>query len=104
MIENIIKDIEEQISDFERFGKDMDYASWGYDDGVLLSGNAATKIIEHIKQLEADAARYKYLRDRDLDAIAKGGLFAWMTPDNVVVNGDDLDVEIDKITHAFKAE
>lgn len=43
-----------------------------------------------------DAARYNYLRDRDLDTITKGGVFAGMTPKNVILNGVDLDDAIDK--------
>lgn len=43
-----------------------------------------------------DAARYNYLRDRDLDTIANGGIFAGMTPKNVILNGVDLDDAIDK--------
>ena len=41
------------------------------------------------------AMRYAYLRSRDLNAIHDGGVFAGMTPSNVVLNGDDLDAEID---------
>ena len=41
------------------------------------------------------AKRYAYLRERHLDAIKAGGVFAGMTPDNVVLNGDDLDAAID---------
>ena len=48
-----------------------------------------------IEELERDAARYRYLRDRDLDTIDKGGVFAGRTPQNVVLNGDDLDAAID---------
>lgn len=44
-----------------------------------------------------DAKRYQYLRSRDLDTINSGGIFAGITPDNVVVNGDDLDEAIDKV-------
>ena len=43
-----------------------------------------------------DAARYRWLRKRDLDAITKGGVFAGQTPQNIVLNGIDLDIEIDK--------
>lgn len=43
-----------------------------------------------------DAARYRFLRERDLDAISAGGVFAGMTPKNVVLNGDDLDAAIDR--------
>jgi len=42
-----------------------------------------------------DAARYRWLRARDLETIHGGGVFAGMTPKNVVLNGDDLDREID---------
>jgi hypothetical protein len=45
--------------------------------------------------LELDAERYRWLRSRDLDAIVEGGIFAGMVPQNVVLNGEDLDREID---------
>lgn len=44
---------------------------------------------------ELDAARYRWLRTRNLDAISAGGVFAGKTPENVVLNGDDLDAAID---------
>jgi len=53
------------------------------------------------------ANRYAYLRSRDLDAIKDGGVFAGMTPENMVLNGADLDAEIDaaiaKATDASQA-
>lgn len=48
-----------------------------------------------IDELRPDAERYQYLRERDLDTIRQGGVFAGRTPDNVVLNGDDLDAAID---------
>ena len=39
--------------------------------------------------------RYAYLRSRNLDAIELGGIFAGQTPDNLVLNGADLDAAID---------
>lgn len=48
-----------------------------------------------IMELERDARRYRYLRERDLDTIHRGGVFAGRIPQNVVVNGDDLDAAID---------
>lgn len=45
--------------------------------------------------LARDAARYRWLRERDLDTIDKGGVFAGSTPDNVVLNGEDLDRAVD---------
>lgn len=51
-------------------------------------------------QLLDDAKRYRWLRSRELDAITQGGVFAGMTPDNVVLNGEDLDRVIDMSIHA----
>jgi len=48
-----------------------------------------------VDELRAKAERYDYLRDRDLGAIQAGGVFAGKTPDNVVLNGGDLDAAID---------
>ncbi len=42
-----------------------------------------------------DAARYRWLRERDVDAIDKGGVFAGMTPQNVVLSLEDLDAAVD---------
>ena len=42
-----------------------------------------------------DAERYRWLRERDLDVIVDGGVFAGKVPDNVVLNGIDLDSAID---------
>lgn len=42
-----------------------------------------------------DAQRYRYLRSRDLDTIEKGGVFAGLTPKNVVLAGLDLDAAVD---------
>jgi len=50
---------------------------------------------DEMESLELDAARYRWLKSRDLDAIHQGGVFAGLTPDNVVLNGDDLDRHID---------
>lgn len=47
------------------------------------------------EQVTQYARRYAYLRERDLDTIDNGGVFAGMTPINVVLNGDDLDKAID---------
>jgi hypothetical protein len=42
-----------------------------------------------------NAMRYRWLRERDVNAIDTGGLFVGMTPNNIVLNGDDLDIAID---------
>ncbi len=48
-----------------------------------------------VDELRPNAERYDFLREQDLDAIKIGGVFAGKTPDNVVLNGDDLDAAID---------
>ena len=51
---------------------------------------------EQAWQLKADAYRYRWLRERDLDTIHQGGVFAGSTPRNVVINGEDLDWAVDE--------
>ena len=48
-----------------------------------------------ILELYDDAIRYKYLRNRSLNTIENGGVFAGLTPENVILNGADLDRAID---------
>ena len=51
-----------------------------------------------------DAARYQYLRNRDVDAIKKGGVFAGMTPQNVLLSHEHLDLAVDiEIRQALSA-
>jgi hypothetical protein len=61
-------------------------------DGLTES---IASLLDRIEDLEPDAIRYRCLRSRDLDVIVKGGVFAGKVPDNVVLNGDDLDAAID---------
>lgn len=46
------------------------------------------------------ANRYAYLRARPLDTIEKGGVFAGLTPQNVILSGADLDNECDAAIEA----
>lgn len=52
-------------------------------------------LLDAIQVPVRNAMRYSWLRERDVNAIAHGGLFVGMTPDNIVINGDDLDMAID---------
>ncbi|RQA75113.1 hypothetical protein IPC474_15495 [Pseudomonas aeruginosa] len=52
-------------------------------------------IPEQIRRMAKDAARYRWLRERDLETIRQGGVFAGMTPENIVLNQEDLDAAID---------
>ncbi|WP_053130875.1 hypothetical protein [Pseudomonas sp. MIACH] len=45
--------------------------------------------------MRTDVERYRWLRDRPLNTIHLGGVFAGKTPQNVVLNGEDLDQSID---------
>jgi Lar family restriction alleviation protein len=53
------------------------------------------RALDSIETLLRDAMRYRKLRDADINAIHKGGVFAGLTPDNVVINGADLDIAVD---------
>lgn len=55
-------------------------------------------------QCAQEANRYRWLRSRDLDTIKAGGVFAGLTPENVVLNGEDLDAAIDAQLINKKAE
>ncbi|MFU3207252.1 hypothetical protein ACM7HB_30255 [Pseudomonas aeruginosa] len=50
---------------------------------------------EDYEALRKDAARYRWLRERDLETIRQGGVFAGMTPENIVLNLEHLDAAID---------
>lgn len=54
--------------------------------------------------IQRDAERYRYLRERDLETINAGGVFAGLTPENMVINGEDLDRAIDAATSAGREE
>ena len=61
----------------------------------LTSMAIAAEADDEIQGLRKDAERYRFLRDRDLETVTEGGVFAGMTPDNVVLNGEDLDRAVD---------
>lgn len=52
--------------------------------------------------LRKDAERYRVLRQADVDTIHNGGLFAGLTPDNIVITGHDLDRRTDAVIAAHK--
>lgn len=76
---------------------------WGYSTpiGKMLfktySGTADCPLLD----IEKNNQRYQWLLSRPLDAIKQGGVFAGMTPENVILNGDDLDAAIDKAIAEF---
>jgi hypothetical protein len=54
-------------------GDETDYVGEARDAGERLSG-----AIDAVEQMAKDAARYQYLRSRDLKTIRNGGIFAGM--------------------------
>lgn len=67
------------------------------DDAMLLLcyEGEAEKTAEQLGWISLEATSwYAYLRSRPLDSIHAGGLFVGKTPDNIVINGDDLDAEL----------
>ena len=54
--------------------------------------------------VELDAARYRWLRSRDLETVDNGGVFVGKTPDNVVLNFEDCDRAVDAAMMAEKDE
>ena len=64
--------------------------------GTLLDmGAAALANLEEALAEDRDAERYRWLRSRNVDAIKSGGIFAGLTPENVVLTGEELDHAID---------
>lgn len=63
--------------------------------GDTTMGECMASLLDRLEAAEVYADRYRYLRERDLGAVSAGGVFAGKTPDNVVLNGADLDAAID---------
>jgi hypothetical protein len=59
----------------------------------LLAENQ--RLTDALEKAEKDAAKYRWLRRRDLDTLDLGGMFVGKTPDNLVLNGVDLDMALD---------
>ncbi len=89
MTEQQVRDFLAQFDEARR-----DFATWP----KWMQDAAAERAATFPKPAPADAldaARYRWLRSRDVGAISAGGVFAGMTPDNVVLSGEDLDRAVD---------
>jgi hypothetical protein len=73
------------------------WSEWGDQvrDRYRTDARAALSVIPEAAEWEADAARYRWLRSRDLDTIDAGGIFIGRVPENTVINGEDADRAID---------
>ncbi|MBW8356677.1 MAG: hypothetical protein K0M54_22925 [Pseudomonas sp.] len=58
------------------------------DDGYWTPWHLANELLK-------DAERYQWLRSRDLETISHGGVFAGLTPQNMVLNKETLDEAVD---------
>lgn len=73
----------------------------GECDGLAITEEQANNILAYLQYgepmdgIQKDAERYRKLRNADISAVHEGGVFAGLTPDNVVLNGEDLDVAVD---------
>ncbi len=71
----------------------------GGDEDQLPGTRALMAEFESIKlcagEIDRDAARYRFLRNQDINVICEGGVFAGMTPENVALTGAALDAAID---------
>lgn len=63
--------------------------------GDTTMDECMASLLDRMEAAELDADRYRYLRARPLNAVSVGGVFAGKTPDNVVLNGADLDAAVD---------
>lgn len=109
------------MADVERLRNELEEAKGEYDRSANLVAQLQADLTERDEQIDAlrqgmkgdydldawlafveeapllrlDAGRYRWLRSRDLEAISQGGVFAGLTPDNLVLNEETLDQAID---------
>lgn len=76
----------------------IDHLSTGHSRAIRdlktssTQGDVASNVDADVK---TDAIRYRHLRHKDVDTIYSGGVFAGQTPQNYVLNKEDLDQTID---------
>lgn len=80
-------------------GNRISYDPHGPD---VVMAEAYDQLKAENEALRKDAERYRVLRQADVDTIHNGGLFAGLTPDNIVINGHDLDRRADAVIAARK--
>ncbi|MNF16998.1 hypothetical protein D3C80_2202810 [compost metagenome] len=69
---------------------------------MLEQAESNEELLNKVLELSRDAERYQVLRQADIDTIQNGGLFAGLVPDNIVINGCDLDRRIDAVIASRK--
>jgi hypothetical protein len=74
------------------------YESIGHENATRIAAcvNACKGFTtKEIEEVVVFSKRYRWLRERDLETINNGGVFAGKTPENLVLSGNDLDKAID---------
>jgi hypothetical protein len=84
--------------DFEAIGLNAEDAAFA----ASANPKAVLALIAENEALRRNANRYLVLRQADVDTIHNGGLFAGLTPDNIVINGHHLDEQTDAVIAARK--
>jgi len=49
-LKEIVDQLENDVQTIQQYSRSMDEAAWGYEEGVLLTGNQAKKVIEALKE------------------------------------------------------
>lgn len=65
------------------------------EDGYWTPWHLSDQLKSENRALRKDAERYRWLRSRDLETVSRGGVFAGLTPDNLVLNEKTLDDAVD---------
>lgn len=73
---------------------DLLFACDALSTGTVI-GWVGAEEFQSLGAIRLAADRYQWLRERDVDAIHRGGVFAGQTPRNVVLSGEDLDQAVD---------
>lgn len=79
----------------KRWGAPGDYGYYTAVGQLLYELHKYNATRRDANELERDAARYRWLRSRDPDTIATGGVFAGITPENLILTEEHLDVAVD---------
>ena len=83
----IVFDVHQNRSFPDFMAQNKDYAD------LVLACTPATilALLAENDALRKDTERYQWLRSRDLETISHGGVFAGITPHNMVLNEETLD-------------
>lgn len=94
-METLLRELAEDIQTIEKYNQPMDSASWGYEEGILITGDEAKEILKHTAQLQADKAEL-------LEGLAK---ISKVTDEGYIsaeTNFQDWELELEKVHNEVK--